>query len=70
MCFGGSSPAIPQPAPAPAAPEAVPESVAPADTATTNSKDTVKIKRKGTSTYRTDLNIPSAGTGGGLNVPR
>lgn len=72
MCF--SKPKEIQPAPAPPAPEPVPESVAPANTETASTRAQTKIRRKGLSSYRTDLNISGvsggASSGSGLNVPR
>ena len=68
MCFSSGS-ATKEVAPAPPAPEPVPESVAPADASLENGRDSLKIKRKGISNYRTDLNIPTS-SGSGLNVPR
>lgn len=65
MCF--SSPKTPTYS-TPPAPEPTPESVAPATEDT--GADSLKIKRKGLTSKRTDLNVPSVGTSGqGLNVP-
>lgn len=69
MCLKLSQPRIEYKTPA--APEPTPESVAPpGDT----ERDSLKISRKGLTSKRTDLNVPtlmaSTGTSGqGLNVP-
>lgn len=68
MCFS-TSVKQPDPAPAPPAPEPVPESITPADTTLSNTRDTVNTKRRGLTSYRTDLNIPGGTAGTGLNVP-
>lgn len=75
MCFSAPSPQIIQPAaappPAPPLPPLAPPKAPELDPQATNKKQSAAAGRTGTSVFRNDLAIPSAGpVGAGINIPR